>query len=265
VTRGSGEVLCTVVDDITIRAGLEPQAAAPDGWLRVLTDDVRLLQLLANCSDPSSSVDHVLDAAAAIWRSEPEQIGNIWRLDSLGATVALAMPAGGERERPCEIVTQPLSADHEARLAQLLEPARELGFTVPVEAAVHVHVDGAPFRSAPALANLVRLFGYWRDELRERLGTNPNCTRLAPLPQPLLDAVAGDPTMDELRSAAKAGGLSKFFDVNLTQVLTDRPLRDTVEIRILPGSIDAAVIVEQAALIERLLTRCLDPEPIRAP
>jgi hypothetical protein len=265
VRRSSGDLLCTVVDDITIRAGLDPQAAAPAGWVRVLTDDVRLLQLLASCSDPSASVDRVLAGAAAIWRSEPEQIGNIWRLDSAGATVALAMPAGGERERPCEIVTPPIAVDHETRLAELLGPAQELGFTVPVEAAVHIHVDGAPFRAAPALANVVRLFGYWREPLRERLGTNPNCTRLAPLPQPLIDAVAGEPTTAELRAAAKAGGLSKFYDVNLTQVLTDRWLRDTVEVRILPGSIDAAAVLAQAALVEQLLTRCLDPEPIQPP
>ena len=57
-----------------------------------------------------------------------------------------------------------------------------------------------------------------------------------------------------LRSAAEEGELTKFFDVNLTQVLTDTPpLRDTVEIRILPGSIDADEIVSRAALMELLL------------
>ena len=37
--------------------------------------------------------------------------------------------------------------------------------------------------------------------------------------------------------------------------------RDTLEIRILPGAIDAAEIVNRAALIELLLDRCEDAEP----
>jgi hypothetical protein len=48
-------------------------------------------------------------------------------------------------------------------------------------------------------------------------------------------------------------------------VLTDDPVRDTVEIRILPGSVDPDEIVHRAALIELLLDRCLDPDPIRPP
>src|SRR6185369_877356 len=124
------------------------------------------------------------------------------------------------------------TGDHRAALDELLGPARELGFTVPLEAAVHVHVDGGPFRTAPVLANVVRLFAYWREPLRALLRTNPACRRLAPLPEPLVAAVAGTPSSDDLRKAAKEGGLTKFFDVNLTQVLTDTPLRDTVEVRI---------------------------------
>lgn len=265
VTGPAGDVLCTLVDDVTITADLDPQAAAKSGWLRVLTDEVRLLQMLARCCDPASPLDQVLDGPAFLWGAKPERIGNVWRLDSLGATVALAMPAGAERERPCEIVSPPICSDHQARLEALLAPARELGFAVPREAAVHIHVDGGPFRTAPALANLVRLFAYWREQLRTSLGTNPNCRRLAPLPPELVELVAGTPTVDELREAAKAGGLTKFFDVNLTQVLSDTPLRDTVEVRILPGSLDAADVVRRAAVVEQLLRRCLDPIPIPPP
>lgn len=262
VVRGSGELVCTVVDDITINSELDGRAAAPAGWIRVLTDDPRLQQLLARVCDPAGPLDHALDGVAELWNVLPERLGNIWRVDSLGATIALALPAGGERERPCEIVTPPLTADHEVRLDELLGPARELGFTVPVEAAVHIHLDGAPFRSPAALANLIRLFGHQREALRDRLGTNPNCCRLAPLPHQLLDVVQGTPSMADLRAAADAGKLSKFHDVNLTQLLTDSPLRDTVEIRILPGTLDAAEVIARASVIEKLLTRCLDPAPI---
>ena len=266
VRQVNGDLLCTVVDDVTLLADLNPQAGPAEGWHRILTDDPRLLSLLARHSDPGGTEHTALDAAAALWGVEVERHGDVYRIaDPRGATIALATGQGGERERPCEVVTPPLSADHGLFLDNLLGPARELGFTVPTEAAVHVHLDGAPFRQAPALANVIRLFAYWRETLRTVLQTNPACRRLAQLPDPLLRAVEGKPTYAELQQAATAGGLTKFFDVNLTQLLTDTPFRDTIEVRILPGSIDTELIVENAALIELLLERCLDPTPLPAP
>jgi hypothetical protein len=266
VRRRGGDALCTLVDDVTLLAGLDPHAPALPGMFRILSDDPRLLALLARQSDPAGRLAGALDAAARLWGTKVQRHGDIYRLDDpSGATIALAAPQGGERDRPCEIVTPPLTRDHHVALEELLSPARELGFTVPREAAVHLHVDGAPFRSAAALANLVRLFAYWREPLRALLQTNPECRRLAPLPGPLVDAVAGVPTFDELRAAASAGGLTKFFDVNLTQLFAASPVRDTVEIRILPGSISADEIVNRAALVELLLDRCEDPAPIPAP
>jgi Putative amidoligase enzyme len=259
VRRGDGELLCTLVDDVTLLAGLDPRAAPPPGWFRVLSDDPRLLSLLAAHIDPGGDIGTVLDAAARLWRVEVQRIGEVYRLnDPAGATVALAAPQGAERQRPCEIVTPPLATDHRAALAELLGPAGELGFTVPREAAVHLHLDGAPFRQPQALANVVRLFAHWREPLRTLLATNPACRRLAPLPEPLVKAADGDPSSEELRTAAADGGLSKFFDVNLTQLLTDTPIRDTLEVRILPGAIEEADIVNRAALVELLLDRCLD-------
>jgi hypothetical protein len=262
VRRADGAPLCTLVDDVTLVAGLDPRAAAPPGWFRILSDDPRLLHLLAAHTDPAADPATVLDAAARLWGSPVRRFGGVYRLDDpSGATIALAVPQGGERERPCEIVTPPLTGDHRIALAELLGPARELGFTVPHEAAVHLHLDGGPFRQPHALANVVRLFAHWREPLRTLLGTNPACRRLAPLPQPLVDAAGGVPDTEALRRAAATGGLTKFFDVNLTQLLTDTPVRDTIEIRILPGSIDADDILHRAGLVELLLDRCLGAEP----
>jgi hypothetical protein len=265
VLRPTGEQLCTLVDDITISADLKPGSAAVEGWHRLLTDDIRLARLLEDQCDPAAPIERVLDPIAALWGERVETIGNVRRLDAGGATVVLAAPAGGERERPCEIVTPPLRVNHREALAELLVPALALGFAVPFEAAVHLHFDGAPFREPMALANLIRLFGYWREPLRELLGTNPECRRLQPLPQELVAAVEGRPTYDELRAAADAGGLTKFYDVNLTQLFRDNPIRDTVEIRILPGSIDADEVTRLAVIIERLLDHCLDGDPFPSP
>jgi hypothetical protein len=259
VADSTGELLCTLVDDVTIVTDLDPAAPALPGWHRILTDDPRLLHLLARVSDPSGPLETSLDGAAALWGEAAERHGDVWRVESAGATIALATPAGGERERPCEIVTPPLTENHGAAIERLLATARRLGFSVPVEAAVHVHLDGAPFREPAALANVVRLFAHWREPLRRLLKTNPHCRRLAPLPTELVTAVEGEPTTDELRAAAERGGLSKFFDVNLTQLLCDQPLRDTIEIRLLPGTLVTDEVIERSAIVEALLGRCLDP------
>jgi hypothetical protein len=262
VRRGDGALLCTLVDDVTLLAGLDPAAPAPPGWFRILSDDPRLLSLLAAHSDPGGALPTVLDATARLWGSAVQRLGDVYRLDDAGgATIALAAPQGGERERPCEVITPPLTGDHRAALEELLDPARELGFTVPDEAAVHLHLDGAPFRDPHALANVVRLFAHWREPLRTLLQTNPACRRLAALPEPLVKAADGGGSTADLRRAAEDGELSKYFDVNLVQLLTDAPLRDTIEVRILPGAIDADAVVNRAGLVELLLDRCLDPEP----
>ncbi|GAA4980792.1 hypothetical protein GCM10023225_21100 [Kineococcus glutinatus] len=270
VHRADGTELCTLVDDITIREGLDRTAGPRPGWFRVLSDDARLLRLVENLADPAAGPDTVLDPVAAAFGVAVQRIGPVRRLDdSGGATVALVAPLPGERERPCEVVTPPLVRDHLAALEELLAPARELGFTVPVEAAVHLHLDGAPFRDGAAFRNLVRLFGRWRGPLRRVLGTNPACRRLRPLPADLL-ALVEDPGLRRggwpaLRAAAAGTGLTKFFDVNLTALLTDTPRRDTVEVRVLPGSLHGAEVVQRAAVVEGLLRRCRAPEPLPAP
>lgn len=265
VSRDTGEVVATLVDDITISAELDPRAPAPSGWHRVLTDDPRLLRLLARACDPAGPLDTALDPVAALWGEPVERTGSVWRLESAGATVALAAPLGGERERPCEIITPPWTDRHGERLQELLEPSRALGFTVPAEAAVHLHVDGGPFRTGPAVANLIRMFGDWREPLRRLLATNPNCRRLAPLPADLVTTAHNTEDLAELRAVAHQTGLGKFFDVNLTALLTDQPQRDTVEIRVLPGSLDPCDIMQRSRIIERVLDRCQARQPVPSP
>ena len=48
----------------------------------------------------------------------------------------------------------------------------------------------------------------------------------------------------------------------LEQVIAENPDRHTLEVRILPGSIDGTSVIRQAALVEGLLQRCLDPSPL---
>lgn len=270
VHDAAGRPVCSLVDDITITADLDHGAAAPPGWYRLLTDDHRLLGLLTRHSDPAAPLETVLQPVAELFGVPVEVVGGAARVrDRHGLTVALAAPLPGQRERPCEIVTPPLTEGHEHALEALLAPAPELGFTVPREAAVHLHLDAAPFRSVEPFRNLVRLFGRWRPALRAALGTNPACRRLQPLPQALLDLVeqpwSGARDWRTLQAAAGTTGLTKFYDINLTQLLTEQPLRDTIEVRILPGALHARQITTRAALVEALLDRCLDQRPLPGP
>ena len=273
VRRADGGPLCTLVDDITLAADLEQRAAPRPGWYRLLSDDARLLRLVAARADPTAPLASVLDPVAAVFGVAVEAVGPAVRVnDAAGATIVLGAPLPGERERPCEVVTPPLERDHGAALEELLAPARDLGFTVPREAAVHLHLDAEPFRTVAAFGNVVRLFAHWREALWAALGTNPACRRLGPVPVELVDLVERQPPAGTgtagwraLRAAALGTGATKFCDVNLTRVLAEAPALDTLEVRVLPGSLHAAEVLERAALVEALLRRCQDERPVPRP
>ena len=274
VLDAQGTPMAHLVDDITIEADLAPVPGSQPrpghrGWYRLLSDDARLLRLVERHVDASAPMSSALDPVAALFGVTAEVFPAAVRVnDPTGATIAVALPLPAGRERPCEVVTPPLTHDHARALERLLAPARDLGFTVPHEAAVHLHVDAGPFRRTAAFANLVRLFAHWRAPLWAALGTNPACRRLAPLPDALVALVEEprDPDdWDGLAQAARAVGLTKYADVNLVQLVAARPVRDTVEVRILPGEVDGRSIVRRAALVERLLLRCLDPAPLPPP
>jgi hypothetical protein len=268
VRDAAGTMVCQLVDDITLRQDLDSQAAAQPGWYRIVSDEPRLLRLVHRFADPASPLESVLEPLAQIFGVPVVRVDDAVKvIDSAGGTIAVAVPLPGERERPCEVITPPIEADHHARLEALLGPARELGFTVPAEAAVHLHLDAPPLRTVPTFANLVRLFSPWREPIREALGTNPGCRRLGALPAAVLDLVSGTPPTgwDALAEAAATTGLTKYADINLTRLVAHPVEMDTVEVRCLPGGIDTDDIVARAALVERLVARCCDPRPLPAP
>lgn len=274
VRGGDGALVCTLVDDVTLMADLDRTAPPRPGWWRAMSDDVRLIHLLAEQVDPAADLDHALAPVAALFATSVTTAGAVRRVDDRsGATVAMAAPLPAQRERPCEIITPPLVGDHAAALEALLAPARELGFTVPGEAAVHLHLDAAPFATARAIVNVVRLFSWWGPALRAAVGTNERCRRLGPLPEALVAAAAGPfseqdlgdvATFERLRALAREAGVTKYADVNLANVLGARPVRPTVEVRVLPGLDSGEAIVQRSSLVGALLARCCDG-PLLAP
>jgi hypothetical protein len=255
----NGALVARCVDDLTLQDDLDRTAAPRPGWLRVVSDDARLLRLVARHADPEAPLETLLDLPARLFGVQVELGPNGMRrlADDHGAPIAIALPLPGERERPCELVTPPIDAHLAERLEALLAPAREMGFTIPAEAAVHLHFDAAALYRADAVRALVRLWRRWGPTLKRLMRPNPRCRRLGDWPDSLVQAVEAPDfaslAWPDARARLAALGLTKYCDLNLRNLAHDVPGKPTVEVRVLPGAIRAAPIVEAAALFEGLL------------
>ena len=110
VFDGYGQPLAHCLDDITIQNALEKKTKPRDGWYRILSDDVRFLRLVMEHADADGPIEQSLQKLAALFGVEPDAAaGGVYRVaDKTGASIALAAPLPGERERPCEFVSMPL-------------------------------------------------------------------------------------------------------------------------------------------------------------
>ena len=264
VTGPDGSLVARCTDDLTLQSDLDRQRPPLPGWYRIAGDDKRLMRLIKQNADPTAGLETVLDPIASLFGTETEinEAGMVRLSDDTGAAIAIAAPLPGERERPCELVTPPLEDDHAARLDALLAIARELGFTVPTEAAVHIHFDGARLTSAAAIANLVRLFSGHGAALKQLVGANPNCLRLGAWPEELLPLVKSVPFMMRDWAGARVAmaeiELTKFCDFNIFNLVHNTPDKHTFEVRILPSGLEAGPIIEMARLFEAMLTWVVD-------
>ncbi|WP_159992862.1 amidoligase family protein [Roseomonas sp. 18066] len=259
VEDAAGNPVARCVDDLTLQADLERRAAPHPGWYRIAADDARLARLLARHCDAEAPIGDVLAPGLDLFGGRLEaKPGGIHRLaDPAGASVALAAPLPGGRERPCELITPPLEKDHAAALTALLTPAAELGFLLPQEGAVHLHFDAAPFADAARLQALIRLVAERGAGLRALCGTNPQCRRLGPYDDDLLEA-ALDPGFarlpwPEAASRLLRAGAQKFCDVNIVNLLAGDAQKRTIEIRLLPPTLDVARILGWAGFFEEML------------
>lgn len=259
-----GAPVAMFVDDLTLQADCDKQAPPLPGWYRVVADDGRILRLVERRCDPSADIEDVLAPLAALFGTPLQMHGAMVRVvDDRGASVAICAPLPGERERPCEIVTPPLTHDHAGALGALLDTARDAGFTLPTEGATHIHFDAAPLQSATAIATLVDVLGRHGDALKRLVGANPNCVRLGRWPEALATLTRSDAfrAMDwpAARAALAEVGLSKFCDFNLLNIATENRAKHTFEVRILPSHLHAAPILAAAALFESVLRWCGAP------
>lgn len=261
VEDADGELVACCVDDLTLQADLDRHQPPEPGWFRVISDDMRLLRLVQRHGRADSGARAAVEGVAALFGTEVQQgEGGMLRVfDESGASVAIAAPLPGERHRPCELITPPMVADHAARLQALLEPARELGFTLPQEAASHIHFDGVTLQSAFLLRNLVRFLSTEGEILKRMVGTNPRCVRLGAWPETLIDTVEATDFLSLPWSVARErllkAKLSKYCDYNLVNLVLDLPGKSTFEVRVLPGMQEPTEVIAAAALFEAVLRR----------
>jgi hypothetical protein len=204
-------------------------------------------------------LDEVLTPIAQLFGTTVQQPDpQVFKVDdAYGRSIAMATTLPGKRERPCEIITAPINGDAKDALAPLIEDAHALGFTVPAEAAVHVHFDGAALCSAPVLSRLINALHHYRTQLSDRVRTNPACVRLGPTPQSILNLIKSQEFLDanwsDARSMLAKLKPSKYCDFNISNLVFDVQHKHTFEARIFPGSLSVDEIVSNAAMFESIL------------
>jgi hypothetical protein len=263
----SGRRIAAFVDDLTLQAGLVRSALPKPGWYRIVADDRRLLGLVSRHCAADAPLSELLGPLAALFGTEPQHHpGEMVRVvDDRGSSIAIGAPLPGERERPCEIVTAPMEGDEEAVLTALLDDAIELGFSVPLEGATHIHFDATPLCSAPVLARLVDVLWEVGDELKTLVATTPRCVRLGRWNPALVELTRSEEfrAMDwpTARAALASVPLTKFCDFNLLNIAQENAAKHTFEVRILPVWLEPEPIMEAADLFEALLRWCCQEPP----
>lgn len=255
-----GSLVARLVDDITIRTDLDAEIRSAPSWRRVVSDDPRMLRMLSVAIEPIEEHVDSLPSVAERFGLQIEFNDAAARLsDASDASVAMIAGMPGERERVCEIISPPLINELPDWIELVTVAAANLGFSVPSEAAIHLHYDAALFRSLDVFRQLVWAFTDTTDAVHQSFGTNPNCRRLGPLPSALVEVIDDLPDdtswPDVVAALTPIEGITKYADVNLTALLAEVPKdwKDTVEFRFLPGSIDAAEINDLVARVDALV------------
>jgi hypothetical protein len=241
-----GAWFASVVDDPTIVDDLPPTTAR----MRIArTDDVRLAAWIErNCASWAP--------LKKTFQATEEEDGFV---DPWGQPLVRWHEVSAERARVCEVVLRPLSPRELApTLRRVMKLADGLGFTVPVEAAIHAHFDAAPLRSTRLLRRLVLDWSKERPRMLRLLEPNPRCRKLGPFPADVVrvaQAATDDLPFETLAAGLLLGGLHRAVDLNLLGRVERYPKQPTIEVRCLPGSLDAEATLARLAHAEAFLAR----------
>ena len=254
-----GEKVAHTVGDLTIQAQLDRTQPAKPGWNRIVSDDIRLLLLAARHTPAMGDLYTSLQPIASMFGTKPQQHESIVRVqDEYHSSIVLGAPMPGERERVCEVVSGIIENPTMHDIDMLITPAKKLGFTIPIESATHIHFCAIPLQHPKTLKNLIFLLHTFRWVLRDIVQTNERCIRLGSWPKELFAAV-GDPDFDRLSwKEAKERlirlPLTKFCDFNIKNLIHEFASKNTFELRILPGMMDAKPIMDTISLFSHIFT-----------
>lgn len=264
VFDSAGRLVAKCVDDLTIRKDLQREAKSEKDWYRIISDDKRMLNLVMEHCDPAAAQKEVLEPLAALFKTPVQKLAPDLNhvVDRFNASIAMAPSLPGERHRPCELISPPLADGQLHWLTETLSAAHDLDFTLPVDAAVHIHFDASKLRKAAVFARLVAVLRLHGQSLRKLVKTNTNCTRLGDLPRELFELMTRPgiarsgwkPLRDQLAQIQ----LTKFCDFNLMNIVLDVPQKQTFEVRIFPGCMIAEEIFNWARLFEAILNWCVE-------
>ena len=265
-----GQVLAWCVDDLTLQADCDRAHPPCPGWYRIVGDDIRFMPIIQHLTDARRPLDEVLYPVAQTLGLELHRgPGGMTKLTAeVGNPIAIAAPLPGERERPCELITTPLTPDQFPLLEQWLQLAQKLGFYAPVEGATHLHFDGPPLCSASTMRNLINLLWAYGSTLKALVGSNPHCQRLGTWPEDLWALVQspgwGDLTWAQATEQLKAIPLTKYCDFNIKNLVYPLRHKHTFEVRILPVHLELPPILAEISLMTALIQRAQDSTPVAA-
>ncbi len=247
-----GAWLASFVDDPTLIDDLAPTTATQRA---ARTDDVRLAGLAERQWSRSPALEARLAPLARLFGGEVADDG---ALDAWGHPLTRWHEVSAERARVCEVVLRPLAPKERGPvLRRVTKAARALGFTVPAESATHAHYDAAPFRSTAVLRQVVLDWHAQGAHWRRRLEPNPRCRKLGPFPSEVVRVAraATDPTLpfETFAAALLLAGLRREVDVNLLGVVERHPKQPTLELRCLPGSLEADELLARLAVADALV------------
>ena len=263
VVNAEGQWIAKCVDDLTLQDDLDKTQIPKLGWYRIVSDETRLLELVRYQADANAPISEVLNPIAHLFGTTISMgAGNMFRVtDEMGRSIAIAAPLPGERERPCELIFPPIDSNHFYRLESILSIARSLGFTAPIEGAIHLHFDASPLYSARVFANLVNLLWTHGNNLKRLVDTNPKCRRLGNWSNSLIELV-NQPKFSylswtEAQNLLAKIELTKYCDFNLRNIVHKVPNKETFEVRIFPVWLESQAIIEAARLIEAILQQSI--------
>ncbi len=72
VVNKQGQVIARCVDDLTLQDDLEKTTSPLTGWYRIVSDDLRLLQLIKQQANPTAPLSEVLKPIAQLFATEVE-------------------------------------------------------------------------------------------------------------------------------------------------------------------------------------------------